>query len=117
MSQMPSSAAHSIGGAPLEAVAAPLVAAAEQTRNLMEASVRTWTDESQAFIDDMFRDGGAALQALQACQSPLDVITVEQQWLMARSQAYLNAGMRMMLGAFAQAEEAAAQAGALHLPE
>lgn len=114
MSQTPFSFSPSAGGGPVGG--GPFVAAAEQTRHLMEASARTWADESRAFVEDMVRDGGAALQALQTCKSPLDVIKVEQQWLMARGQAYVNAGMRLMLGAFAQAEEAAAETG-FHLPE
>lgn len=118
MSQTQSATTPSVeAGAPLAGAAAPLIAAAEQTRHLMEAAARTWTDENQAFIDDMVRDSGAALEALQNCQSPLDVIKVEQQWLMARSQAYMDAGMRIMLGAFTQAEEAAAEPGAFHLPD
>lgn len=114
---MPQTSTFANAAQPLEGLTATFQAAAEQTRTLVDASVKTWVDESRAFMGDMARDGAQALKDLQACKSPLDVINVEQKWLMARAKAYVDASVRMMAGAFSQAEEAAAENAPFHLPE
>ena len=46
-----------------------------------------WTEEAQRFYDELTAQGKAAIEQLEACQSPLDVLSVEQAWLAARSKA------------------------------
>ena len=95
----------------------PLAAATEQTQHLVQASIRTWAEESQAFIDEMAHDSAEAMQALQGCASPIEVIAVEQRYLLARTGAYVEAGWRALLGAVVQPEEAAAECGVFVMPD
>lgn len=115
MSQSPQTAPQA--GALPGAAADPFTAAAEQTQHLMKASMKTWVEESRAFAEDLARDSSEALQELQTCKSPLDMIVVEQKWLMARTQAYIDAGVRLISGVFELPEEAAAEAASVRLPE
>jgi len=103
--------------APLKMAAQPYAAAAAQAENILTAAMRTWIDESQAFIEDMARDGAEAMQGLQACRSPLDLVAVEQKWLMAHAKDYVDAGVRAVSGAVQQPEEAAAAANGFRLPD
>ncbi len=73
-------------------------------REMMEAGLEAWTQEAQRFYEELSLQGHTALEQLKACQSPVDVLSVEQAWLAARSKAYLESGMR-----FAQAFAAIAQ--------
>jgi len=73
-------------------------------REMMEAGLEAWTQEAQRFYGELSVQGRTALEQLKACQSPVDVLNVEQAWLAARSKAYLESGLR-----FAQAFAAVAQ--------
>ena len=75
---------------------------------MASAAVRTWLEEASAFWSDKARDDAQALAALSACRSPLDVIVAEQNWVAARTSAYIDAGVRLLTGACKQAEQAAA---------
>jgi len=90
---------------------------AHQSENLTAAAVKTWLDEGQAFFADKARDDAQALQQLQSCKTPLDVISVEQRWIACRAQAYIDAGFRMITGACLQPEQAAAEAAGFRLPD
>ncbi len=77
---------------------------AGRRREMMEAGLEAWTQEAQHFYDELSQQGRTALEQLKACQSPVDVLSVEQVWLAARSKAYMESGVR-----FAQAFAAIAQ--------
>jgi hypothetical protein len=75
--------------------------ASERGRAMIAKGLDTWTHEMQRFQEEMVAQGGATLEELKGCKSPLDVISVEQAWIAARSKAYMEAGLRFAQ-AFAQ---------------
>jgi hypothetical protein len=82
----------------MDGVNAMFTEAAGRGREAMEASLAAWTEEAQRFYDELALQGQVALDQLRRCQSPLEVLNVEQAWVAARSKAYLESGLR-----FAQA--------------
>jgi hypothetical protein len=82
----------------LEALNAAVTQAAERGQAFMESSFRTWEREISRYFDELNSHGRSTLEALGKCQTPMDVLAVEQQWLRSRAQSYLDSGMR-----FAQA--------------
>ena len=90
---------------------------AEHGRGAFEAAVRTWGEETHAFLEAMARDGATAFEQLQKCKSPVDAIAVEQAWLMARSKAYMDAGRRILESAVASASPPGNEAAGFRLPE
>ena len=92
-------------------------AAVEQGRDLIDASLKTWAEEARAYLDDLAKDGAEALDGLVRCKSPFDLLVVEQNWLMARSKSWLNAGVRLFVGAIHEPESAAAELATFRLPE
>lgn len=88
----------------LEGVNTMLNEAADRSRVAMEVSLTAWTEEAQRFYDELALQGQVALEQLKKCQSPLEVLNVEQAWVAARSKAYLESGLR-----FAQTFAAIAQ--------
>lgn len=69
--------------------------AAERGQTALQAALKTWGQEAESFYAEMARQGAEALAQLQACKSPLEVLSVEQAWLTARSKAYLDSGLRL----------------------
>jgi hypothetical protein len=102
---------------PFEHPAYAFTAAALQNGNLAEASVRTCWSETVAFMQDLVRDNAAALEALSTCRTPVEVLAVEQNWLLARFESCVDAGLRLLLGAIREPESATAEAIAFRLPE
>ena len=88
-----------------DAVATAFESVAAKGRDVLTTSFDTWTQESRSFLEGMARDGAEALKALQACKSPLEVLAVEQNWLVARSSAYFEVSRRMLQAAAAVAAE------------
>lgn len=88
----------------LERINAAITEATDRSRGVMEAGIEAWTREAQRFQDELSVQGTTALEQLKACKSPLDVLSVEQAWVAARSKAYLETGLR-----FAQAFATIAQ--------
>jgi hypothetical protein len=88
----------------MEGVNAMISEAADRGRVTMEASLAAWTEETQRFYDELALQGQVALEQLKKCQSPIEVLNVEQAWVAARSKAYLESGLR-----FAQTFTAIAQ--------
>ena len=84
---------------------------AERGREMLEAGLEAWTQEAQRFYDEMSIQGQTAIERLKACQSPVEVLSVEQAWLAARSKAYIESSLR-----FAQAFAAVAQGHKLSEP-
>jgi hypothetical protein len=98
------SAASDLAADAFEGVNAMLSEAADRSRVTMEASLAAWTEETQRFYDELALQGQVALDQLKKCQSPLEVLNIEQAWVAARSKAYLESGLR-----FAQTFAAIAQ--------
>jgi hypothetical protein len=94
-----------------------LGAIAERGRSFYETAFRTWGEESHAFFETMARDGAAAFEQMQKCKSPMDALKVEQAWLTARSQAYMDAGRRLMDAGAKTAATVANEAPGFRLPE
>jgi hypothetical protein len=88
----------------LGAVNAAMSQAAERGVTVMEAGLAGWAKEAQRFYDEMSAQSAEVLEQLKGCKSPLDVLSVEQAWLAARSKSYLDTGLR-----FAQAFATVAQ--------
>lgn len=51
--------------------------------------------EGHEFLEGMARDHAAAMENFAACKSPIEMISVEQAWLLARTKAYMNCGRRL----------------------
>ncbi|MFI4976496.1 MAG: hypothetical protein ACHP84_18325 [Caulobacterales bacterium] len=68
--------------------------AAERSREMVEASLENWNRESQRFYEEFAAQGAEAMEQLKNCKSPLDVLSVEQAWIAARSKAYMDSGLR-----------------------
>ncbi len=77
---------------------AAVLQTAERGQGALISGLETWSREAQAFYEQMTEHGTAALARLATCRSPLEVMQVEQDWLTARSKAYVDSGQR-----FAQA--------------
>lgn len=69
--------------------------AADQTRAVLDASVKALQSESAKFLDDFSSQSEVALEQMARCKSPLEVIAVQQGWMQARSLAYLQSGLRV----------------------
>lgn len=95
----------------------PVVDAIAQSRTLMRGASETWGRESQAFFDDWMRDGVEALRGMQAARSPLDLLAVQQRWLLARECAWIDASVRTLTGASLLAEDSVATLKDFRLPE
>ena len=78
----------------LEAMNAAMSQAAEREVMVMEAGLSEWAKEAQRFYDEMSAQSALVLEQLRGCKSPLDVLSVEQAWMAARSKSYLDTGLR-----------------------
>lgn len=62
--------------------------------------LRIWEQETSRFLEELIEQDRRTFDQLCECKSPLDVLAVEQDWVRARSRAYLESGLRFA-GAFA----------------
>jgi hypothetical protein len=85
--------------------------AVERNSALVGAGLKIWRDESTRFIVDFASQNSAIFSRLCECKSPLDVLTVEQDWVRLRSRAYLESSLR-----FAEAFAAVAKANGAASP-
>lgn len=92
------SAPFEISNESLQAMSTAIHQATERSQAAIETGLRTWEAEMGRYFDELTQHGRATMDALGKCQGPMDILAVEQQWLRARAQAYLDSGMR-----FAQA--------------
>lgn len=81
------------------AFAGGLTDAASRNRDAWRALVLSGAKESQRLLDEMTRTGAHALEELKDCQSPLEVLRVEQTWFMDNCGACLASGLRFMQAA------------------
>jgi hypothetical protein len=56
--------------------------------------LRIWERETSRFLEELIQQDRRTLDQLCECKSPLDVLAVEQDWVRARSRAYLESGLR-----------------------
>ncbi|MFI4935899.1 MAG: hypothetical protein ACHP7N_14860 [Caulobacterales bacterium] len=103
----------------LETIAAAIGQAAERSQSLLSAGLKTWESEASRYFEDIAAQGQATLAALGKCATPLEVLAVEQEWVKARSQAYLESGMRLAqaFASVAQGVTAADEPGPSPEPE
>ena len=95
----------------------PLAAVAEQTSRLARTAFAVWAGESRSFLEGMARDGALVMRDLGACKTPLEAVVVEQKWLMARTQACIDASFRFWAEAFREPEQAAGETTGFRLPD
>ena len=77
-----------------EKLSAAINQAAERGQAAIETGLRTWESELGRYFDELQTHGRTTMEALAKCKGPMDVLAVEQTWLKARAQAYLDSGMR-----------------------
>lgn len=82
--------------------------ASDQTHALYDVWLKTWMQQGQNFLRTLEGDGAVALEGVQDCRSPLDLFKVEQTWLLALSNAYVDAGLHLLSVNLHEAEAAAA---------
>lgn len=82
----------------LETLGANMTEATKRGEAMLETSLKTWQSEVGRYFEEYLAASEATFKALAVCKVPMDVLTVEQQWLKRRAQAYLDSGLR-----FAQA--------------
>jgi hypothetical protein len=102
---------------PSDQLMSTLNAAAEQGRDFLAASCRTYAAEVGALFEELSKDDAEAADQLSKCRTPFDLLGVQQKWLAGRAEAYMNAGVRMVLGALSEPEAAAAETAFFRLPE
>jgi hypothetical protein len=61
---------------------------------IMMASTASLAREPAAFLSDLVQDITKAGSRLVACRTPLDVLALQQSYLMERSQAWLDSAYR-----------------------
>jgi hypothetical protein len=94
-----------------------LNAATEQGRDFLASSFHTYAAEVGALFEELWKDGAEAADQLSKCRTPFDLLAVQQRWLARRAEAYMNASVRMVLGALNEPEAAAAETSFFRLPE
>jgi hypothetical protein len=85
-----------------DTVASVFSEAAEQGGAVFSAGLRIWEDEATRYVEELTAQGQRTLDRLCDCKTPLDILSIEQEWLRARSQFYLESGVRFA-DAFADA--------------
>jgi hypothetical protein len=60
----------------------------------VEDGLRSWEGEARRYFDEIIEHSRATLEALARCENPTDVLAVEQAWVRARSEVYLDSGLR-----------------------
>jgi hypothetical protein len=96
--------AFQIDDASLRQLAAASEQATQRGQAAIRASLQTWEAEVGRYFEEFSAHSLETLEALGHCESPLDVLSVEQKWMHKRAQAYIDSGMR-----FAQAFASAAR--------
>ena len=89
-------------GEGLDTVASVFSEAAEQGGAVFNAGLRIWEDEATRYVEELTAQGQKTLDRLCDCKTPLDVLSIEQDWMRARSRFYLESGVRFA-DAFADA--------------
>jgi len=78
----------------IEATATALSEASDRGAALVARQMRDWQEESRRFGDEFSTQAKTALDKLAACRSPADVLAVEQAYMSARAQSYMDSALR-----------------------
>ena len=105
----PESAAKEFGEETFSFAADFMKRLATSEQDWIGRSVQVWSDEMRRQIEEMTADNARALHQLASCKTALDVVKVEQEWIMARSKVWFESGMRMSK-LFAEATKTVTQA-------
>jgi len=81
-------------GEGLDAVASVFSEAAERGGEVFNVGLRVWETEATRYVEELTTQGRKTLGQLCECKTPFDVLSVEQDWVRARSQFYLESGLR-----------------------
>lgn len=76
-----------------------------------------WLRETRGYFDKMTADGRDALRDAAECQSPAELLAVQQAWLASRAAAIAEAGVRAWGVALESITSAAADPKAFRLPD
>jgi len=68
--------------------------AAERGQTMIKSGMKNWESEVGRYFEEFSAHSRETLDALGKCKAPMDVFDVEQKWLQARAQAYLESGKR-----------------------
>lgn len=68
--------------------------AAERNQAIVETGLKNWEAEVERYYQEFSAHSRDTLDALGRCKGPMDVLSIEQQWLNARAKAYFDSGMR-----------------------
>jgi uncharacterized protein YukE len=85
---------YEISSESLERLAEAINQAAERGQVMVETSLKSWEAEVERYYQDFSAHSRETLDALGKCKGPMDVLSVEQQWLKARTQAYFDSSLR-----------------------
>lgn len=96
---------------PLETIGEAIAEAADRNRELIEKGLKVWQEETARFIEDFSAQSSTTFGRLCDCKTPVDVLSVEQEWVRLRSHAYLESGLR-----FADAFSSVAQGNGKSAP-
>ena len=96
-----------IDDASLQRLAAASEQATERGQAAIQAGLQTWQAELGRYFEEFSAHNLETLEALGHCESPLDMLSVEQKWVQKRAQAYIDSGMRLAQ-AFANAARSVA---------
>jgi hypothetical protein len=81
-------------GEGMDAVATVFSEATERGGAVFNAGLRVWEGEAARYVEELTAQGRNTFGRLCECRTPLDVLSVEQEWLRACSRFYLESGMR-----------------------
>jgi hypothetical protein len=94
-----------------EQLADAISQAAERGQALVETGMRNWEAEVERYYQDFSTHSRETLDALGKCKGPMDLLSVEQQWLKVRAQAYFDSSLRFAR-AFAETARTAPESAA-----
>ena len=83
-----------MAGEGLDMVASAFSEAAGRSSAVFNAGLRLWEAETARFVEELAAQSQMTFGRLCECKTPLDVLSVEQEWLRARSRFYLESGLR-----------------------
>jgi hypothetical protein len=98
-----------------DVVATVFSEAAERGEAVFNTGLRVWEDEAERYLEELAAQGRETFGQLCGCKTPLDVLSVEQDWLRARSRFYLESSLRFA-DAFAAVARESSGGGAEKAP-
>jgi hypothetical protein len=93
-------------GEGFDVVASVFSEAAERGGAAFNVGLHVWEDEATRFVEELTTQGRTTLGQLCECKTPLDVLAVEQDWVRACSQSYVESSLRFADAITSAAREA-----------